>query len=76
MHLVNMIVVDDDGPEVDIFMDNDVAAEEPANADVENRDRMELRPRNRAELRPKPAKPVRYSASCISYNNMKTETFP
>ena len=73
-----MIVVDDDGPEMDIFIDNDVAAEEPANADVENRDRMELRPRNRAELRPIPklAKPVRYSASCISYKNMKTETFP
>ena len=62
MHLIiNIIAVDDEGADVDIFMDNDVAAEEePVNADVENRDKMELRPRSKAELRPvaKPAKPV------------------
>ena len=70
--------MDDDGPEADIFMDNDAAAEEHANADVENRDRMELRPKNRAELRPipKPAKPVRYSVSCISYKNMEDRDIP
>ena len=52
--------MDDDGADVDIFMDNDAAGEEPVNADVENRDKMELRPRNKAELKPvaKPAKPV------------------
>ena len=63
-YIIHDFLTLDDGDEIDLFVDNDVAPEEePINAGAENRDRMELRPKNKPDLKvvARPARPVRHT---------------